>query len=196
MLFMLLLIRGLCREQSIDLPVGSCPNFRSSFDKRPFSRYEFHAFNDRLRFRDDARSSIRCTVVPVNIAIRLPNIRARGAARVSAISRRRRLRRWCRRTLAVGDRRRDEFVAGAEMISIAGRLVAVVELVREVRRVVACSTAGSVFSCAQTMALDAAFADTLGAVPGYANCVAIAMRCGRSLAFTMAKAFSVAPTSP
>ena len=62
----------------MDLPVGSCPNFRSSFDKRPFSRYEFHAFNDRLRFRDDARSSIRCTVVPVNIAIRLPNIRGHG----------------------------------------------------------------------------------------------------------------------
>src|SRR5258706_10764817 len=38
--------------------------------------------------------------------------------------------------LAVGKRRRDEFVASAEMISIACRLVAVVELVREIRGVI------------------------------------------------------------
>jgi hypothetical protein len=46
----------LYREQSNDLPAGACPNFRSSFDKRPFSRYEFHSFDDRLCVVDDARA--------------------------------------------------------------------------------------------------------------------------------------------
>jgi len=42
-----------CRSGKFDTPAGACSNFHLSFDKRHFSRYEFHSFNERLRIPDD-----------------------------------------------------------------------------------------------------------------------------------------------
>ena len=67
MLCVLLLIRWSVPEAvNSTSPAGACSNFRLSCDKRHFSRYEFHSFNDRLRFHGDARSSNHYMVVPVS----------------------------------------------------------------------------------------------------------------------------------
>jgi hypothetical protein len=55
MLFVLLLIEGLCRNGRFDIPPPRGES-RLSFDKQVFGRYEFHSFNDRLCVVDDARA--------------------------------------------------------------------------------------------------------------------------------------------
>jgi S-adenosylmethionine hydrolase len=89
---------------------------------------------------------------------------------------------------------RDVFIV-SEVIADAG-LVAVVQLVREIARLVSVKHArvATRDSTAQTIPLAAPFAEILGAVPGSANVAdAFEVGFGTSVAFTMGKSFKTNP---